>query len=332
MNTEVLIDAIVRQTTVLIAQLATATGVRTPLSHTANQVFVDLVRELKAQGMTHAVIADMFGLALRTYHKRMQRLSESETFRGQSLWTAVLKHVQENGPTLRADLLVRFRHDDDATLRGVLNDMVEGGVLYTSGTGDRTLYRALDESELPERWSGDPERLAHMLWVAVYRFGPLDLEALEKIVPGAPAARAVALEQLVRDGRITRDDCGNYGSASCFIPVGSSQGWEASVFDHYQAVVTAICRKLELRGEKSPIAEQVGGSTYRFTVWPGHPHQEEVSSLLGELRARIVQLRERVERYNAVHDAPEKDSYQQFVAYVGTTRLGDEHESSTPRD
>jgi hypothetical protein len=43
-NVNLLIDAIVRQTTVLIAQLATAAGVRAPLAHTANQVFVDLVR------------------------------------------------------------------------------------------------------------------------------------------------------------------------------------------------------------------------------------------------------------------------------------------------
>ncbi len=47
MNVNLLIDAIVRQTTVLIAQLATAAGARAALSHTANQVFLELVRELK---------------------------------------------------------------------------------------------------------------------------------------------------------------------------------------------------------------------------------------------------------------------------------------------
>jgi hypothetical protein len=44
--TQALIDAIVRQTTVLIAQLATAGGARTPLADIADQVFIDIACEL----------------------------------------------------------------------------------------------------------------------------------------------------------------------------------------------------------------------------------------------------------------------------------------------
>jgi hypothetical protein len=51
MNIQVLIDSIVRQTTILIAQLATSAGARAPLAHVANQVFLELVSELKAQGL-----------------------------------------------------------------------------------------------------------------------------------------------------------------------------------------------------------------------------------------------------------------------------------------
>jgi hypothetical protein len=43
MDVGALIDAIVRQTTVLLARLATAGGNRPQLVHTANQVFLDLV-------------------------------------------------------------------------------------------------------------------------------------------------------------------------------------------------------------------------------------------------------------------------------------------------
>ena len=46
-----LIDAIVRQTTVLLASLATASGQRATLARVANQVFGDLVAELKQQGL-----------------------------------------------------------------------------------------------------------------------------------------------------------------------------------------------------------------------------------------------------------------------------------------
>src|SRR5687768_7502850 len=73
MNTKLLIDAIVHQTTVLIAQLSTASGIRAPLSHVADQVFLELSREIEAQGVSRKVAADMFGLAIRTYQKKVQR-------------------------------------------------------------------------------------------------------------------------------------------------------------------------------------------------------------------------------------------------------------------
>lgn len=91
MNINLLIDAVVRQTTVLIAHLATATGTRAPLAHVANQIFLDLVQELRRQGLGRKVIADMFGMALRTYHGRVQRLSVSPRARGAPLspWWAI---------------------------------------------------------------------------------------------------------------------------------------------------------------------------------------------------------------------------------------------------
>src|SRR5690606_39482709 len=94
MHARLLIDAIVRQTTVLIAQLATSGGVRAPLAHIANQVFMDLAAELDAQGVSRKVSADMFGMALRTYLRKIQRLNESSTDRGRSLWEAVLQFVE----------------------------------------------------------------------------------------------------------------------------------------------------------------------------------------------------------------------------------------------
>src|SRR5262245_6499265 len=125
MEPTLLIDAVVRQTTVLIAQLATSAGLRAPLAHTANQVFLDLVRELRVQGLGNKVIADRFGLALSTYHDKVRRMSESRSYRGRSLWEAVVSFVQERDALLQADVLARFRSDDEASVRAVLNDLVE---------------------------------------------------------------------------------------------------------------------------------------------------------------------------------------------------------------
>src|SRR5512147_1431616 len=105
MNVQFLIDQIVRQTTVLIAQLATAGGVRAPLAHVANQVFLDLTRELEAQGVSRKVSADMFGMALRSYLRRIQGLSESSTERGRTLWEAVLAYVGTADVRSRSEVL-----------------------------------------------------------------------------------------------------------------------------------------------------------------------------------------------------------------------------------
>src|SRR5215831_11231026 len=130
MNTELLIDAVVRQTTVLIAHLATARGARTPLADIAGQVFADLARELHRQGVSRKVAADMFGMALRTYRRRVQRLAESQTLIGRSLWEAVYEYVGQRPVTTRADVLHHFCRDDEGTVRGVLEDLVESGLVY----------------------------------------------------------------------------------------------------------------------------------------------------------------------------------------------------------
>src|SRR5512138_3310749 len=108
MTIDLLIQAIVRQTTILIAQLATSRGVRAPLAQVANQVFLDLVSELDRQGVSRKVSADMFGVGLRTYRRKIQRMSESSTDRGRSLWEAVLGYVQARTMVRRVEVLKRF--------------------------------------------------------------------------------------------------------------------------------------------------------------------------------------------------------------------------------
>src|SRR5690349_24211912 len=95
MNPQLLIDAIVRQTTVLIAQLSTTAGVRAPLARVADQVFLELAREIEAQGVGRKVAADMFGLALRSYQKKLVRLNASVTDKNRTLWEAVLDFLRD---------------------------------------------------------------------------------------------------------------------------------------------------------------------------------------------------------------------------------------------
>src|SRR5690606_26268664 len=125
MNTKALIDGLVRQTTVLIAHVATSAGLRAPLAHVANQIFVDLTTELERQGVGQKVIADMFGLALRSYQQKLRRLSESATDHGRSLWEAVYEFLSQKQAVRRVDVLQRFCRDDARTVKSILKDLCD---------------------------------------------------------------------------------------------------------------------------------------------------------------------------------------------------------------
>ncbi len=165
MNPRLLINAIVQQTMVFIAQLATAGGVRAPLVNVADQVFRELTRDLLAQGLKKKVIADMFGLGLRTYQRRLQAAEQSKTDAGSTVWEAVLSYLQHHEPVSGANVLTRFAYDDREIVSGVLNDFVNSGIAYRAAVGIApcTAWRRKPTSRMmrqnsrqPTSWFGSP--------------------------------------------------------------------------------------------------------------------------------------------------------------------------------
>ena len=334
MNLDLLIDSIVRQTTVLIAQLATVGGGRAPLAHTANQIFAELNRELKEQGLGSKVIADMFGLTLRTYHNRVRRLGESSTFTGKSIWESVLGYIQEMGTVLRSDVLLRFARDDDRVVRAILNDLVEEGLVFRTGRGDGVALRAATPDELGALdQTRQADGLEHLVVITVSRFGPLSIAQLRDHVKLPEAQLRAVLDRLIETARIERTSSDHGDEYSCerwLISFGEASGWEAAVFDHYQALVTAICVKLRKGKLAAALGEAVGGSTYTFDVWPGHPLEREVTGLLQAFRNQGKALREKVEAYNAAHSktaASERE--MRVITYVGQAVLETEPEGGS---
>jgi hypothetical protein len=312
-----LIDSVVRQTTVLIAQLATSGGVRAPLAHVANQVFLDLANELEVQGVSRKVSADMFGMALRAYVRKVQRLGESSTERGRTLWEAVYDYLGKQDVVTREQAIQRFHEDEEALVRGVLHDLIESGLVFATGTGPGTAYRVATEDELGRMRQFAQGRLDELLWVIVYREGPVARSALGKLAGPDSAPVDAALERLVEAGRIQPggDKTDPRYSASAFVvPLGAEVGWEAAVLDHFHALVRTICQKLRLAPESSA-SDTVGGSTYTFAVWPGHPLREEVVGSLHRLREQSTDLRARVDAHNGAHGVPA--DYEQVVFYGG---------------
>lgn len=326
MNVATLIDAIVRQTTVMIAQLATSSGNRAHLAHTANQVFLDLVHALRDQGVGSKVIADMFGMALRTYHQRVQRLSESRTERGRTLWEAVFDYLQKNGPVSRAEVLRRFARDDELVVRSLLKDLVGSGLVYRTGRGDHVRYHVAE----PYAVETDSEQsLADLVCLSVHRIAPATLGEVATLLSVEPDRLLPVVANLAAEARLNvvtnQGEEDRYTSAGCVIPLGEPQGWEVAVFDHYQAMVTAICAKLRAGRQRASSADKIGGSTFSYTVWESHPFYDEATSFLSRFRTEGAQLRQKIAAYNRDHDAEQVASRSELsnrvrvLIYAGQT-------------
>jgi hypothetical protein len=202
----------------------------------------------------------------------------------------------------------------------VLKDLVESGMLYRTGRGDAIVYRAALPEEMARGVGGD-EGLGHFLGVVIHRYGPIGLQALKEHVPAEEQKLLSVLTRLVTEGRVstTTSESGTlYSSEHCVIPVGSEAGWEAAVFDHYQALVTAICSKLALGARSSSAGEWVGGSTFHYDLWHDHPLYDEVLGQLELMRSKARELRLRVEAYNGCH-TPDEATLTRVTTYVGQT-------------
>lgn len=303
MDTRLLIDAIVRQTTVLIAQLSTAAGIRAPLANVADQVFVNLAREIEAQGVGRKVVADMFGLALRTYQKKLNRLTESQTSADTSLWEAVLGFLQQNGSSSRRAILERFHRDDPLAVGAVLNDLTNSGLVYSTGRGDGAVYGLTGEADrnhLARQQS--LEAITGLVWMSIYREPGTRDEILERTGFDEELFEQ-ALASLVNDARV-QDADGVLRASRFTVPVGEAMGWEAAVFDHFRACATTLAVKVRV-GRPSHEDDTVGGATLSFDLHDDHPHRQEVLGLLKRMRRDVNELWERVSAYNTANPVPE---------------------------
>jgi hypothetical protein len=261
----------------------------------------------------------------------VQRLSESATTRGVTLWTAVQRFLAERGSATRSELLSHFQHDEEASIRGILNDLVESGLIVRTGRGDDTRYRIATAEELRDAGAFAETKLqdsnAALVWVHIYREGPMTLERLGQLIPLSRTALDVAVGSLTASGRVGRElrGDGEYFTAEhVLIPVGETAGWEAAVVDHHRAVLNAIAAKLSKRADNSGGADEVGGTTLTFDLWPGHPREQEVRGMLRSTRAQLLPLWEEVDAYNRGFAG--KETYQ-IHFYCGQYLVDEENTS-----
>lgn len=325
-DTQVLVDSVMRQATVLIAQLSSAAGVRAPLAHLADEVFLSLSQELERQGVSRKVVADMFGLALRGYQRRVQRLRESATVRGATLWRALVEHLQEHGPLTRRRLFERFRNDDPLAVGAVLNDLVSNGLIHRTGSGNDTVYGLVrDEERLAVARDSTLETSASLVWLSLCRDAARSVSELSTELSLSQGQVEAAMAYLEEQGRIRRDN-GGIVVDPMVIPVGAAQGWEAAVYDHFQAMCVAIATKLRRGQTRADSTDTTGGATLAFEIHASHPQRAEVLGLLARVRAEANELWHRVEAHNQAHPAPEAAQSRRVTFYCGQVEWPSEDE------
>jgi hypothetical protein len=224
--------------------------------------------------------------------------------------------------------LTRFPHDDEAQVRAVLHDLCESQLLFSSGSGSGTTYRATSEEELSTLQQQRGSEASDELLVALmYRDGPLSLKEVASRAQLDASVIEAALERLLAAGRIEQLDhkgSPQYKAGALVIPLGAEVGWEAAVFDHFKALVTTILCRLREDRIAPGLADQIGGSTYTIDVWAGHPLAEEVYGTLGRFRASLSELRSRVAEFNGDRELPA--SYTRVLIYAGQCLIQEDNE------
>lgn len=316
MNLRLLIDGLVRQTTVLVAQLSTASGTRAPLARISDEVFFNLAREIESQGVRKQVVADMFGLAMRSYQKKMARLTESASVRERTLWEAVFEFVAESRPT-RARVAERFAYDGERDVSAVLNDLVRSGLVFTTGHGDNAVFGATpSEVQRAIQRDHDQDAIENWVWVLVFRGEAANIEELTAATRWDTETLHAAVERLVAHGRITSED-GRLKASNVVLPLGAEQGWESAVLDHFRTVAVAIAQKVRLGSEpQARPTDEVGGSTFTFTIDDSHPFERQVRELLARHRSEVQALWNAVAQHNQLNP-PDPATSKRVSFYVG---------------
>ncbi len=323
MSRTLLVHSLIRQTAILVARLA-LTDKNIDLRGIEELWFLNLVHELKALGMSHNVIADMFGMPVPTYYQRRKRAqanAQSEASRArQGLRTQLLGVIREQGPVQKAQILTHFPLEDEKVIVSLLKHLQKHGWIARKGRA-YVLEQDVDEPAIDAS-----ETTQALVWVMVFRHGPIGAGKLETILSMRRGAIAEALDALLELGQIVAQEIDGeevYSTEQFVIGQEHFEGWEAAVFDHYHAMIHAVCTKLAPDRDMGADHAVVGGSTYTLGVWDGHPLEGRIVDFFEDIRTRARQLRTSIEAHNEALDAsPPKASQSRlktFIFYVGQT-------------
>ncbi len=202
------------------------------------------------------------------------------------------------------------------------------GLAYSSGRGQNSVF-GLTSAADRERLSGEDtlDATAQMAWLCIATGRAETRGELGTELALAPEVVSRALAALFADERVA-DVNGKLVAQTLHIPVGSEQGWEVAVSDHFRAMASAIIAKL--RVARSEANDRVGGATLAFTVPAGHPFEEQVYGLLERTRRDVNALWNAVTEYN--RQSPPPESAPRVTFYFGQNVTGPDTDEPTSKD
>ena len=83
-------------------------------------------------------------------------------------------------------MLTRFRNDDGASVRAVLSDLVESGLVFHSGRGDGTTLRLARAEEASLASDSNDDGMASLVSLVVHRQGATTMTEIKTMVPVDP--------------------------------------------------------------------------------------------------------------------------------------------------
>ena len=101
------------------------------------------------------------------------------------------------------------------------------------------------------------------------------------------------------------------------------------MLDHFNALVQTVIRKLAVN-QRAKRNDELGGSTYHFELWRGHPFESEVLGELSRFRERMSALRTKLDEYNRAQSGQKPKL--RVVAYYGQSAVEDDDEDETSSD
>ncbi|MCB9788932.1 MAG: hypothetical protein H6744_19825 [Deltaproteobacteria bacterium] len=294
MNFSNLVERMVPLVAELFATLKVTDPLRMDFAGIAEKTVHDLVGVLRQEGLTNEEIAAALDLSIAGFYRKVKDLRETyspgEGPRRPTLWEHIYDFVLEQSggshdrPVTFLAIEARFPQLSPDRLGAMLRYLVRFGRLSMTGHGPQRRYHIV-ERELPTGAT------YHDAVVTLYRDGPLTRAELAQRLEVDEQTCEPWLVRLRDAGRLEETTVGRqparYRATGYHIEPEEPAGYEAALWDHFQAVVRAICKKVRLGATQASMGDLIGGTTFSFDLPVEDPLYAELSGFLAETRQRM---------------------------------------------